>query len=457
MNSLTKMSILKSLLGGLTFFCLVSLTNVIFAQNDLFTEVAVETIQLTENQVKILNGLQQHRTTIDLKVISVNKEILMSQQSIDMNLFSGQKFTASTVKIDKRGDRDFTWYGSVRGKVSNIVLSVYEDAVVGFMNIEAESYNLRALGESLNAIIRVDPSKYPPCGNTPNFDNIQNNPIPSKNAQDVFSGQSQNFFSKASSLETSQDDVNLLSSGNTIIKVLVAYTPAARDGEGGVNAMNALICNSIAAANQSYNNSNIPIQLELALRVEVNYTKVGTKEPFETECVVGEQHPSDLMRFQNPSDGYMDEIHDLRALSAADVAVLLFIPQFPVAVRGEAFTIGAIDSEAFCVVDHLFADADKSWTFAHEIGHLQGARHEHENDSGECPFAFGHGHLLSTVPQKKTMMAVKPGPDRIQYWSDPTATFQGVPLGVAGVSDNAIALTETAPSVANLEQEGGTV
>lgn len=202
----------------------------------------------------------------------------------------------------------------------------------------------------------------------------------------------------------------------------------------------------------------MPIQFDLALRTKVSNTEVGTSSNiFPTNnCNEGDQRPDDLIRFQKPSDGYMDDIHDLRALSAADVAVLLHDPLFPYSDRGTAYAIYATANEAFCVVDYRFADAANSWTLAHEVGHLFGGRHE-DDLPGDCPETYSHGHLVESTPTKLTMMAIRSGVDRIQYWSDPNATFQGAALGIAGESENARLLTEKTPEIANFKQEGGTV
>ena len=67
----------------------------------------------------------------------------------------------------------------------------------------------------------------------------------------------------------------------------------------------------------------------------------------------------------------MEEIHGLRDKYRADVAVL--VVDDPKGC-GLATRVGADADEAFAVVHHACAAA--SYTVAHEIGHLIGARHE---------------------------------------------------------------------------------
>jgi hypothetical protein len=81
------------------------------------------------------------------------------------------------------------------------------------------------------------------------------------------------------------------------IDVLVAYTPMAADEWHHITMH---IGQAIAQANDTYQNSGINVSLALVCAVEVDYTESGQME-------------TDLNRFAEPYDGYMDEIHDLRS------------------------------------------------------------------------------------------------------------------------------------------------
>ena len=126
---------------------------------------------------------------------------------------------------------------------------------------------------------------------------------------------------------------------------------------------------------------------------------------------------------------------------------------------GQAFEIGAFSSAvAFCVVEQGCANANGKWSFAHEIGHLQGARH---NDDLLCnvPYAYGHGYVFP--PSNKafqTMMGISLAVPRVKYWSNPDITYQGDDTGEAGCCDNARALDQSASTVADFVKElSGTV
>ena len=87
----------------------------------------------------------------------------------------------------------------------------------------------------------------------------------------------------------------------------------------------------------------------------------------------------------------MEEIHGLRDKYDADVAVL--IVNDPKGC-GLATRVFADANDAFAVVHHECAVA--TYSVAHEIGHLIGARHELAMDRTMTPFPYGHGYVNGT-------------------------------------------------------------
>jgi hypothetical protein len=120
---------------------------------------------------------------------------------------------------------------------------------------------------------------------------------------------------------------------------------------------------------------------------------------------------------------------------------------------GKAEEIGADESEAFCVVDANCAISNLS--FPHEIGHLQGARHDLYVDGTDSPFDFGHGYVY--MPGEwRTVMAYNDECDdngiycdRLPYFSTPLVNdpTDNVAMGTAADQDNARVLNETTDEV----------
>ena len=213
------------------------------------------------------------------------------------------------------------------------------------------------------------------------------------------------------------------------IKLLVVYTSAAKSK---VTDINSLIDLAITETNTGYSNSGVNATVSLAHKAQVTYTEASNSS-------------TDLTRLAATNDGYMDEVHTLRDQYAADVVVLVNDVN---GYCGQADAIGANASSAFVIVDYDCATG--YYSFGHEIGHLQGARHNPENDPTTTPYAFGHGYQ---DPQSRwrTVMAYNctSGCTRINYWSNPNKTYNGDVMGTTTKSDNARALNLTSPAMAS--------
>ncbi|RZS32434.1 peptidyl-Asp metalloendopeptidase [Herbihabitans rhizosphaerae] len=214
---------------------------------------------------------------------------------------------------------------------------------------------------------------------------------------------------------------------NTVIRVQVVATNEAVSAYGG--DMRALTDLAVAETNKGYTNSGVGITLELASYSTVNYNEQG----FST----------DLSRFRGTSDGQMDGIHAIRDQTRADVGVLIINDS---SYCGLASGIGSSASTAFAAV--YWDCATGYYSFGHEIGHLQSARHDPATDGSNTPYAYGHGYRYGT--SWRTIMAYNCSPScpRLNYWSNPRVNYQGVPMGTTTRSDNARVLENTKATVA---------
>ena len=81
-----------------------------------------------------------------------------------------------------------------------------------------------------------------------------------------------------------------------MLRVVVAYTPRVA---ASVADIKSIIDLAIAETNESYTNSGVKINAELAYAYQVNYQESGS-------------HDTDLRNFRTPNDSVMDEVHALR-------------------------------------------------------------------------------------------------------------------------------------------------
>jgi hypothetical protein len=204
---------------------------------------------------------------------------------------------------------------------------------------------------------------------------------------------------------------------------LVAYTPAVAAALPDVQGHIQL---AIDETNKSYRNSNVNLTAALVDSFEVDYKE---RSLF-----------FDLRAFRENGDGRMDRVHYRRAQSAADVAVLLVDNSD---YCGLASAIYADSSRAFAVVYYVCATG--IYSLAHEIGHLQGCRHNPEADSANIPFAYGHGYhhyagQWLTVMARRCMNC-----RRIPFWSNPNMQYRGATMGTKRRHDNVRVLNQGWP------------
>ena len=289
--------------------------------------------------------------------------------------------------------------------INTVMLVKNGDKITGNVHFGGEWYKIRPLKSGGHAIVNVNFAAMPP-----------DHPEEAKSLPNI----KMPAFRQSRS---SQDKAD------TVIRVLVSYTSSAASASGDING---LINLAIAETNQGYTNSGVLIDVVLASSGQVTYTQSGS---FST----------DLSRYRGTSDGFMDTIHSTRNSSTADVAVLLINNA---SSCGLASSIGSSASTAFAVAH--WDCATGYYSFAHEIGHLQSARHDPATDGTNSPYAYGHGYQYNGNPKWRTIMAYacSGGCPRLNYWSNPAKLYNGQPMGTTTRSDNARVLNNTRNTVA---------
>jgi hypothetical protein len=218
----------------------------------------------------------------------------------------------------------------------------------------------------------------------------------------------------------------------TTVNVMVVYTASAASAAGNIASKIQL---AVDETNQSYVNSGINITFNRVYTGQVTYSEAGRSFS---------QHVSAL---QSTTDGIMDNVHTLRNTYAADVVMLVVNDT---EACGQAAAIKATATSAFATADQSCITG--YYSFGHEIGHLQGARHDRFVDGTLTPYQYGHGFIPSTK-NWRTIMAYGnncANCARIQWWSNPLKTYPatGQVMGTTTYADNARVLNLTAPTVA---------
>ncbi len=342
---------------------------------------------------------------------------------LSFNLFDDVKLSGTVTNRVAKGTDTRIISGRIRGHRDSSFTLVWKKGVL-IGNIRAPglgTYQIRYLANGVHEIRKIDETQFPPCG-TDDTDQV-----------------------KAIAAAPARQNAGGCDDDGSVIDMLVVYTEEARLGEGGTAAIEALIALSEAETNQAYANSLITnTQINVVLTYEVDYIESGSSG-------------TDRAALTDPSDGFMDEIHDLRMEYAADV-VAMIVNSFEVCGRA-SFSISAGNVPhpeiAFNVVQASCSAGN--YTFGHELAHNQGCRHNRERDPSDGgAFLYSHGYREPVGIFRTVMAGSETDVPRIQYFSNPNVLFNGEPTGLPqgdpASADNALTIENTSFNVANFRR-----
>ena len=191
-----------------------------------------------------------------------------------------------------------------------------------------------------------------------------------------------------------------------------------------------LIALAVEQANAAFANSGVP-------NVKLRLVHSEATEYDETEG----EHFQHLYRMVD-GEGVFAKVRALRNEKRADVVALIVDDA---SGCGLSTRVAADADEAFVVVHHSCAAL--TYSVAHEIGHIIGARHDRLLDQNVRPFPYGHGYV-NGIKWRDIMsyQASCDGCPRLPYFSNPTITMKGEPAGTMD-ADNARVILEQAERV----------
>ena len=360
------------------------------------------------------------------RYVSVNLDLLLDENGkarsadqlpqVALNVFPDAKFTGLVSKVQKSGSST-SWIGSLAEVEGGyFYLVVTEGVFIAHVASTEGVYEISSVGDGVYQAIQIDHSKL----------------------VDDYPGE----FDEPGPI-LSEADLGAKADTGSQIDIMVVYTAAALAGEGGsLPALKARIALAVTETNTSYANAGVTTRLRLVHVEQVTYTESGN---------IG----TDVNRLAATSDGFMDTVHTARNIYGADMVAL--IVENGGGYCGMAKAIMATAATAFHVTARNGCMTGY-YSFGHEFGHLQGARHDVYVDNSTTPFAYGHGYVntgTTTATRWRTVMAYNDrctslgySCTRLQYWSNPAKFYNTAAMGNT-VSKNYAVLNVTDTTVAN--------
>ena len=332
---------------------------------------------------------------------------------LELNLFPGETLSVRIDKISTHLSGGYSLIGSIVDQpLSQVLFAVHGNTVTASLRMPGLLCELRPMGDGSYGVYDLDPDAYP----------------------------GDSLITLADLPDTSEDPPSTMQDDGSLIDVLVVYTASARQGAGSTSAMESLIDLAESLTNTSLSDSGVTPRIRVVHREEVSYSESG----FSYSGAL-----NDLR------DGDVPNVLALRDQYGADLVAM--IVEGDTSLCGIAFFMSSVSSafagSAFSVTKRTCATGNM--TFAHEIGHNLGARHQREADSDTGPFTFNYGFADSTN-NFRTIMGIATGScsscPRISHWSNPDVTFSGNPTGSAegnaDSADNRKTLNQTAATAA---------
>ncbi|ANM31680.1 hypothetical protein ABI59_22170 [Acidobacteria bacterium Mor1] len=370
-----------------------------------------------------------------------------------LDLFDGENVVARFERVETPRAGSRIWVGRIDGDpLSRVFLTVRGSAALLHVNSPVHGvYEVMPLpvGRTGNVLRKIDTTRFEACdaeehgaeAGTCSGGHAAAPPETSATASGSSRLEPRNTGQGSAGLSGGKGGSTCSEDGSTI-EVLIVYTDDAATANGGTAGIEALADAAVVAANDAYANSQITPRLRL---VGV-HRALGYQESNSAEV--------NLCRLETRFDGFLDDVPPIRDALGADV-VSLFVDDLFLSDGKARFSIEpgvggpiAFPERAFNVVED--GAAVNNLTFAHEVGHNQGSRHDWVADPSAGVFEYSHGYTASTF---RTIMSIQTSRPRVAHFSNPNVLFNGAPTGVTGPTnqptDNARSINETAVLVSS--------
>lgn len=387
--------------------------------------VGPDTLHLSPQQQEWISQMKTTAGVVAMSFASIDVDQVSEGGELELHLMPGFPVTLANELFEETPFGGFNWSGSDASTGSAAVLTIEGELVVGTIRIGGRLFEIQPLSGTVHAVTEWDEILLPPEA------------LSEAQSETVY--QDPHFLYFDSGMTEQADDCST-------ITLLVAYTSAAAASTSTSGGIDQLITNAVFAANVALVNSQITTYIEVVHRYQT-----PTEESLLTGCG---RIAHDVYRLQTDGDLWFDEAHYYRDLHAADVVSLIgFYP-------GCAGMAGAVFAHEATAVFVASTNAITLYnTFAHELAHIFGAGHNREAGGAYSPFPDGFAFCSSEASPvhpsgvRTIVSYFNNCQDRVLFFSNPSVTYDGSPVGITDSQDNARVMNSTACTVAAFRQE----
>jgi len=390
----------------------------VLAQTNLFEFPSEDEKALNAEQLERYHSFERQNTHEHIELLRIGN-LLPSLQSrmLQINLPDvPEKYIAESTQVMYHSPDEYVWHGDLSAVHGHMILVNSDGKFTGVIEFGNKTYKIEPLGGDMHVLITVKMDE----------DYQIDDQVPLELLDDQY--------------KSPQTRAYKTNTTNKDIQVLVLFT---EDAEYAVGDRYSTAVAAISSVTTAYYNSGIT-----SSELSVSLAGVETISFSETRNI-----RSDISSLIND-----EEADSLRRAFWGDVVILLTDANYTTsrggAIYGIAGEIEATAQNAFAIVEVDVVTSQ--FTFAHELGHLQGGRHQRCTKTyspGGCSrergSAHGYSWKISDSQYVWTIMhQLRSQGSRIPYFSNPNVSYIGKPTGTS-INNNAQKLRDTASTIAS--------
>jgi len=348
-------------------------------------------------------------TLADLPDGSDPKRLPAQGGSVQLDLFGDVSVVAVFDRFDPNA-HGTTWVGHVAGVDYSTVTLVYGNGLMtGSIVLPDATYTIRPASAVARQSAGLAPGRLHVVADVD---------------QSGFRPEAQPIEVSAPAAGAIAADPEVQADSGAIIDLMVVYTPLAAATVGGGGAMINLINLGVSETNTSYQTSGVTQRLRLVHTEEVPFTETTNSSTTLSQLRAGSGAFSAVPGLRNTYGADLVMLVQDSTASSCGVGYLMTSPN------------ASWESNGFNVVEYNCISPN--YTFAHELGHNMGVRHDWYMDSGTSPHTYAHGHVSTLAGHRwRTIMsyndlcaATGSNCTRLLSWANPNVLRNGIPMGI---------------------------